>query len=309
MKTVSRSIALLTFISLVSMPAVANAQWMSQIPRSTRGLYPFPFLDACDNMNLWQTGLAVTAYLGSFGHDLAAADDASLTTCFSNMRKAGLTLTIETASFQPPPTPGGCGMGVDCYNILAPLLTRLINLGAPTIRIRIQEPLTVARYAGRAPEDAVNETVIFLTRLRANYTVQVSSIEAYPFNTASLVNWWMSTLKDACVAGGVEPPDAFELDHDRGASGWSWNDVISMLNQAHAIGWDFGYIFGSPVAPAPNWYNSVLSVGPVGIGFDTYTFESWETSDPSDTVPETVNTGYTFMSTVRIFRESGYFPR
>ncbi|HVN87214.1 MAG TPA: hypothetical protein VMW17_20470, partial [Candidatus Binatia bacterium] len=111
---------------------------MSLIPKAEFGGYPYSFLDACNNMSQWPNVLSVTSDLGSFVADLNAGDDSSLSTCFSNMQEAGLELTIEAAAVQP----GGCGGGVGCYNSLASTLTRMINLGAPAIRIRLQEPLT-----------------------------------------------------------------------------------------------------------------------------------------------------------------------
>src|SRR5262245_28536009 len=70
-----------------------QGQWMSHVPRTTLGGYPQPFFDACLNMDQWSSVLTVTAYLGSFDHDLNSADDPTLAACFSNMRQVGLGLT------------------------------------------------------------------------------------------------------------------------------------------------------------------------------------------------------------------------
>jgi len=228
------------------------------------------------------------------------------------MNGAGLQLTIEAAAFQP--MHDGCGMGVDCYNVLAPLLSRLVSLGAPSIRIRLQEPLTDGRDAGWANDDIVNQTVTFLWWLRANFTVQVTSVEAYPHNPASLLNWWIPALTNACNAAGVQPPDSFEVDHDMNASGWSWPQLATIRDEAHSVGWTFGYIFGSPANVGYNWHDNAMHQGSAilsyGIAPDVYTFESWENNgDPWQTIPESQISPYTFMSTVWAFRAAGLFPR
>jgi hypothetical protein len=309
------SFVIVVFALSLGAARAASAQWMSQIPRATFGGYPTTFFDACNNMGQWQSVRSVTSYLGSFLGDLWAGDDQTLATCFANMSAAGLQLTIEAAAFQPPPTPGGCGLGADCYNFVAPILTRMRSLGAPAMWIRMQEPLTVGRQYGWAQDDIVNQTVIFIQALRANFPgIHVVSVEAYPYNSGSLLTWWIPALTNACVAAGVQPPEGFEVDHDLNASGTIWSDVSAIRDQAHAQGWYFGYIFGSPLLSGHNWGQTALTTGTAvwnfGIAPDIYTFESWERNpaDPLDTIPEDT-TSYTFMSIVRFFRTDGLFPR
>jgi len=178
----------------------------------------------------------------------------------------------------------------------------------------MQEPLTVGRYAGWGQDDIVNQTVIFMSYLRGNYAgVQITSVEAYPYNSASLLNWWMRALTNACVAAGVAPPDQFEVDHDQNAPGWSWSEIPTMRDQAHALGWSFGYIFGSPVPPyqqswAANAFQQGVGILQYGTSPDIYAFESWEPNDPLWTIPED-SSDWTFMRTVKSFRSVGYFPR
>ncbi len=297
---------------LIGVPA-ANAQWISAVPRAQFGGYPQTFFDACNNLSQWSTVKPVTAFLGSFAGDLYSADDATLSACLYTLNTNGLQLTVEAAAFQPAPTPGGCGSGVDCFNWLSPLITRLKDLGAGVIHIRLQEPLTVGRMAGWQPNDIVNQTVIFMQLIRQSYTnIEFTSVEAYPYNSASLLNWWMVAVRNTCVDVGIPAPTAFEVDHDTNAGG-TFSDLISMRDQAHAVGYSFNYIFGSPVPPggAENWHTHALNQG-AGIWYsavqpDIYTFESWESSDPWFTIPE--DASGTFTYTVKTFRQQGFFPR
>jgi hypothetical protein len=143
-------------------------------------------------MSQWPTAGAVTNSLGSFSADLFNADDSSLASCFSNMNAAGLELSIEISPYDPT----GCGTGQQCFDGVQPLLSHLRNdLGAPPIRIRMDEPLTKAREHGANQGDAINNTVIFMGNVRANYPeMKITSIEAYPYNSGSLITWWIQTL-------------------------------------------------------------------------------------------------------------------
>lgn len=308
----ARSVWLLTLVFWLCVGIHnADAQWMNQVPRATRG-YPQTFLDACLNLDAWPSVRSVTEYLGSFTHDLDAGDDPSLAACFSNMRAAGLKLSIEAAAFQPG---SGCGLGVECFNSQVPLFNRLIALGAPQILIRLQEPLTEGRKGGWALDDIVFQTTDYVYHIRQNYTdFKVSSVEAYPFNSVHLLHWWIARLHEEARAWGIAPPEYFEVDHDRNACCWSWSDVWILQDSARSFGWGFAYIFGSPVAPGETWHQSALRMG-TGcwaneIVPDLYTFESWEPSDPPRTIPETEpGQNGVFMGTVRDFRTLGLFPR
>src|SRR5216110_2202349 len=97
----------LVVFSLVLMPAVATAQWLSLVPRAAHGGYPQAFMDACLNMNTWTSFQSVSEYLGSFQGDLPQVDDVSLATCFANIRGAGLKFSLEAGAFQP----AGCCLG------------------------------------------------------------------------------------------------------------------------------------------------------------------------------------------------------
>jgi hypothetical protein len=296
---------------------VASAQSMSLIPRATFGGYPQPFLDACLNMSQWPTSGAVTNSLGSFSGDLAAGDDPSLASCFSNMRAAGLELSIEAAAYQPT----GCGTGQQCFDSIQPLLNHLRNdLGAPTIRIRMQEPLTDARQEGANQGDAINNTVVFMANIRNNYPeMRITSVEAYPYNSASLLTWWIGTLNGVSQSSGVQPPDAFELDHDirlSGTGSGTWADIGWMQNTARASGWQFNVIFCATIAEPrldSEFYSAVMERGlayqQAGFtnGIDNFVIESWEHATPSQTVSEW--DAYTFMYDAAAFRNAGYFPR
>jgi len=306
---------ILCFVLLVSAAVgSASAQWMSLIPRAQFGGYPQTFFDACFNMGQWPTAGAVTNSLGSFSADLAAADDSSLASCFSNMRAAGLELSIEITPYDPT----GCGTGQQCFDGVQPLLSHLRNdLGAPTIRIRMDEPLTKALLHGANQGDAINNTVIFMGNVRASYPeMRITSIEAYPQNSASLLTWWIQTLTNVSQSTGVQPPDAFELDHDivwSGTGSNTWADVGWIQNAARAWGWQFGVIFCAKVANPSDegFFLQVMSRGisyrDANLGLDIFVIESWEHTAPSATVSE--STPYTFMYDAAQFRSAGYFPR
>jgi hypothetical protein len=78
---------------------------------------------------------------------------------------------------------------------------------------------------GWGQNDIVNQTVIFM-QLMYNYypDVQFTSVEAYAYNQASLLNWWMAAVKNASMAAGIPGPNGFELDHDPNTV-WSWADI------------------------------------------------------------------------------------
>lgn len=298
--------------ALVLSTRVLAAQTMDLIPRAAFGGYPTQFFQACLNLNSWSTVRSVTEYLGSFDGDLNTADDPTLATCFTNLRNAGLKLSIEAAAFSPG---GGCGLASECFASLQPKLQRFRDLGAPSILLRMQEPLTVGRFKGWAFDDIVWQTADFVRLMRTNFSdIKIASVEAYPYNWDSLLFLWINRLHNESLAMGAQPPEFFELDHDRNAGGWSWSQVASIANAARGWGWGFGYIFGSPKPPNPTWHQAALSMGLGcqlnGIIPDHYTFESWEEDgDPAQTIPETSpgSSGY-FMGTVREFRASGYFP-
>jgi len=296
---------------LIGIP-VANAQWISAVPRSTFGGYPQTFFDACNNLDQWATVKSVTGYLGSFIHDIEVGDDATLAACLQNLNVNGLILTIEAGAFQPGA--GGCGTGVGCFNRFAPVATRLQSLGAGVILVRLQEPLTIGRMNGWQEEDIVNHTVTFMQLVRQSFAnIEFTSVEAYPFNSAALLNWWMAALHDTSINAGIPPPNGFEIDHDRNAGWGTIFEFASMISQAHSLGYTFNYIFGSPVAPNPNWFASAMNQGQELHDFsvhpDIYTFESWENNppDPWFTIPESADG--TFMFTIKAFRQAGYFPR
>lgn len=155
----------------VGLAQSVSAQTMSLIPRSVFGGYPTTFFDACNNMSSWPTVGARTSGLGSFTHDIAPADDATLSACIANINSAGMTLTVEAASFQGD-APNGCGNVDGCYAVTYNTVSRLISLGmsASQIRIRMQEPLTTSRIygcGGCSDNDVVNYTVIYLQYLRS----------------------------------------------------------------------------------------------------------------------------------------------
>jgi hypothetical protein len=308
--TVRNRLRLLVLVlSLSSMGiGVANAQSLSLIPRTTWGSAPVPFLDACLNMDLWPAVGTATSYLGGIINDLSAGDSSSLSTCFSRMQAAGFKLTIEVAPFQP--VANGCGTAAECYTWFAPQLANLQSLGAPVIRLRLQEPLSIGRMAGGwSVEDIEYETATFISLVRSNFTgIEITSVEAYPYNSAALLNEWMSGLTSACQDLGTQPPDQLEIDHDHNAGG-SMTGLASMRLYAHSLGWSFSYIFGSPVYPYPTWASSAMAAGDdlrvAGIVPDLYTFESWENSDPWYTVPEFGPS--TFMGTVDSFLYAGDF--
>jgi hypothetical protein len=319
MSTWYRSVLLAIALSLFGAISVANAQWMNLVP-ATQANPPQPFLTACFNMNQWPTVKSVTASLGAILSDFAVSDSATLASCFATMSSAGLKLTMEAAPLQPTPqTPGGCGLASDCFwNHVHPQLTRLIGLGAPPIRVRMQEPLTTATYYAQWNQnDVVNQVLVFLQLMRAYFpSVKVTLIEAYPFNSGPTLNWFMAAVTAGAQSIGIQPPDEFELDWDPYAPGWSYTDIGSMFTQAHSVGWTFAVIFtGGPCGGCTDdgiWYAGVMEKGlgiwsEAGLTLDNYTFESWEQYIPSQTIPETSQ--LTFMGTVEDFRAAGYFPR
>jgi len=163
MRCLNRIVILVQFIIAVcAYPLMATAQSINVVPTARHGNYPTTFLDACLNMNSWPNVRSVTSYLGSFDGDLVHASDATLSTCFTNMRNAGLKLSIEVAAFQPSP---GCGLGIECFNQLAPKLDHWISLGVPQMLIRMQEPLTVGRMRGWAFNDIVFQTKDFMQHI------------------------------------------------------------------------------------------------------------------------------------------------
>jgi hypothetical protein len=307
---------ILAMILTVGITQSVSAQTISAIPRATRGYSsPYTFFDACNNMSTWPTVGARTSGLGSFWHDIDAADDTTLSTCISNINNAGLTFTLESPTYGGT---GGCSLS-DCYAATYNTVSRLISLGmsASQIRVRMQEPLTEAHKNGCGgcnDGDVVNYVVTYLSWLRSDFPgIQVSSIEAFPYISLSNLNWWIAALDAACEGAGVIPPDAFEIDHNMNENApWSWSDISSIISTAHSAGWVAGYIFGSPVIPGRNWQYTANIAGANlrnnGIVPDAYVFESWEASDPYDTIPETVTSGYTFMSEVKYFIDHGLFP-
>jgi hypothetical protein len=319
MKLVSTVIAALVLSFLLVAPR-AEAQVIHLIPRLTEqfGAYPQPFVDACSNMSQWSSVKSISTYLGSVVSDLAAIDDGTLAACFTNMRDGGLLLSVEVAPLQPSPIPGGCGDGFSCFNLFAPQLSRILALGAPTpIRLRLQEPLTTSLnyHTGWAQNDIVNHTVIFMQLVRGNYPslqVAFTLTESYPVNSAATLNGFMAAVNATSTGVGIPAPDYFELDlNSTGADGpYSLTDVQAMINQAHAMGWNYSHIFiglecGDDQAC---WHNPVYSWAQTLASFaiNMYTFESWLHYVPSRTVPESDD--LTFMGTVRAIHDSNLLP-
>lgn len=307
-----RSLALAAVTLAACSFCTLYAQQMTLVPTAAHGGYPQAFLDVCLNTSEWPTALQYTGALGTISDDIPQADDATLSACFANMRALGFQLTIEVQAFQP----GGCGYGRDCYNNFAPQLARVIADGAPSIRLRLQEPLTDGREYNWPQDDIVNETVTFMALVQQSFPgIAVTSIEAYPYNSASLLEWWMPALYNACVAAGVQPPDKFELDQEVAYwnSPYTQYDIGVMTNSAHQLGWGFGIIMTSVFNPPPpsdvQYYSELLYRGQLyasyGIVPDTYIFESWDPGHPSAAVPET--TPYTFTYNVAQFIGCGYF--
>jgi hypothetical protein len=307
-----RLLPLLSIVAVLSTAQTASAQWMSIVPNAQFGHYPTKFLEACMNLSAWPNVLSVTDHLGSFNGDLDAAasqDPSTLAMCFSNMRAAGLKLSIEAAAFQP----GGCGLGSECYGPTAQTLNSVIALGMPSdsIMIRMDEPYDKGVKAGWYIGDTAYQTASYMQLLRDNYPgISITDIEPYPINSLNSLYAWQLTLHSQGVA-----LDEFEVDHDRNECGgtcWSWSDVASLLSNTHAWGWKFGYIFGSPVPPGGYWTQSALDMGYAmhtnGIVPDHYTFESWETNgDPVSMLPQSDN--FSFIGGIRYFRDLGFFPR
>jgi hypothetical protein len=194
----------------------------------------------------------------------------------------------------------------------------MIALGAPQINVRMQEPLTDARAVGYNQNDAVNQTVIFMQNLRNRHAgIRIPNIEAYPYNNGDLLRWWIQVVTSVSQSVGIQPPDAFELDHDIVLSGVGtgvWADIAWMQNVAHAWSWQFGVIFCATYPnPPSDWEfdNEVMSRGYYyrqnQIVPDNYVIESWEHTAPTLTVPE--GSAYTFMYDAAVFRNNGYFPR
>lgn len=277
------------------------------MPTAVKGRYPNPLFEACLNMNQWPNNLSATRYFGSFGEDVAAADDPTLAACLELLRQQNITFTLEISAIAPV---NGCGDAWGCfYNALFPLLQRIRALSIVPIQIRMQEPLTKGRMAYWSDPDIVNNTVTYMALTRDYYPdITFVSVEAYPYNSADSLNWWMRALTVSCTGAGVTPPVGFETDHDAGDGRSRWSDLIRMRDQAHALGWTYGYIFGSPVQVQPNWASNVFYQGMfIGFNPDVYTFESWEAYDPWWMIPEDTS-DWTFMHTIRMFRFDGYFP-
>jgi hypothetical protein len=235
----------------------------------------------------------------------------ALASCFANMRAAGLELTIEAAAFQPHYQAGTCGGGAECFAGLKTVLDLLQPLNPPQIRIVMQEPLTEAAKGNVPPTQALTETVAFISLLRSQYSVNLSYVEAYPAISASTISWFVTALVAACQSANLTPPDQLWVDHDKDAQGWSWADISWLENVAHAWGWQYAYIFGSPTWGSDGWRATALYTGwalsLANIVPDIYTFESWEwgTGDPADAVPEWASSSFT--GTVRVFFEAGVY--
>lgn len=310
-----RHLVTLGTLAVLASADLASAQTISAIPTAQYGGYPSTFFAACNNMGAWPTVAARTSGLGTFNGDLSSADDATLSTCISNITAAGMTLTIEAAPFQGST---GCGLVDSCYPAIYNTVSRLAGLGlsVSSIRIRMQEPLTVShQYPWSGNDgDVVNQVVTFLTYLRSDFPgIQVSSVEAFPFISKATLQWWIAALTAASNGAGVAPPDAFEIDHDLNANGWGWPDIAALIGTARSNGWVAGYIFGSPRRPNHTWGSTALSQGgwlqAYNIVPDAYVFESWETDgDPIQTVPEDYSTTYSFTSQINKFIAQGYFP-
>src|SRR6185295_15811532 len=110
----------------------------------------------------------------------------------------------------------------DCYELLESVLNRLIALGPPPIRIRMDEPLSHTHQlavdlqrSDLTPQLALDQTNDFIRRVRQHFDVSITSLEAYPYNSAALLSWWMAGIVAGAQANGVRPPDSFELDHDK----------------------------------------------------------------------------------------------
>ncbi len=309
-----RTIAVVSW--LLFSVGIAKAQTISAVPGPNGyNNYPAKFLAACQLMEEWPAVLSHTSELGTYFADLKVDTwDDELEDCFYKMNQQGLTLTIEIGSYKP----GVCGGGYGCFSEAEPVLNRLINLGAPPIRLRMDEPLVASRNASGNDGDAVNEVVTWLWYMQYYFpSIAISDIEAFPFISALDLQWWMAALASACGTAGVACPDTFEVDHDRSDINWTWSSISAIEGYAHYNNMDFGYILGSP-ATQTNWGNTAVDTAwyldGEGIVPDRYVFQSWESADPTSIPDEDAYYDlsgplyYTFMSIIKRTIYLGYTP-
>jgi hypothetical protein len=181
---------------------------------------------------------------------ISNVDDGVLATCFSNMRAVGLQLSLEIGAIDP--LCGGCTPESRFYNEVAPIIGRLINLGAPLTLLQLQEPYTNARYAGggtcdfNCAQSLADQNARYIQLIRnAGWGVQILLEEAFPYNPVELLTFWDFQLMNHCASYGTQRPEYFEIDHDWRYQGgpWSWDDVGLLRDVIHGRNAQFGVIF------------------------------------------------------------------
>jgi hypothetical protein len=131
----------------------------------------------------------------------------------------------------------------------------------------MQEPLTKGREHNWDPQYVLDQATVFVQLMRANYPgIQLVSIEAYPYLSASSIQYWIEGLNLQCQSAGVQPPDYFELDHfwSLPYGQWTWGDIRDIQTWAQTYFGGFGVIFITDPPDDTNnlhWYAGVNTQG------------------------------------------------
>ena len=153
-----------------------------------------------ENWNQWPVLRGLTDVFGDYDHSMDNFTDAELSGFYAGLKAADISITEETGAL----TANG---GEEAFNGNKHLYDRILSNGGSNLSLVMQEPLTVARYNNWGNEFAANETVDWIQLVRQNRPgIRIGSIEAYPYNSSSLLQWWLTALR-ACG----RPAKAFSL--------------------------------------------------------------------------------------------------
>ncbi|MDO8588417.1 MAG: carbohydrate-binding protein [Armatimonadota bacterium] len=265
--------------------------------------------DLMENWDQWQVTRAYTNVFGDYDHSIPNFTDAELSSFYAQLVASGIGICMETGAI----TQNG---GEEAFNNNKALHDRIISNGGPLDSLAMQEPLTGARYNNWGNEFAANETVDWIQLVRQNRPgVRIGSIEAYPYNSQSLLQWWITALQDRCAQRGVEGIDFFEIDCDWRIfpSQGNWTTVKNLETWCHNNGLAYSVIYWpGPHASSMNdidFYTDIMNQGNAyknaGGAPDEYDIQCWDYI-PLNTVPETTN--YTFTNGAIRFINA-YVPR
>jgi hypothetical protein len=313
--------AALVLALIVTTPTRAGTQILELEPGSHASRVPQAFLDACFNMDAWPAVARSTTYLSAPSDVLASLPAGTLTSCFANLQRQGIKLTLGLGSVK-----SGCLPQRHCYYFNEWQLIYLRSLGAPVAALMMDEPLTAVDTDNafgpnrRNLAFAVQATVDWMQLVRTNFPGwMIADLEAYPAIPSHRMIVWLTELTRECTARGVKCPEVFYLDHGIDQPGLqSPHDVQSIRDAVHSVGMQFGPIytntgltanstddchFTSAVVERMRWYNNGHPYPS-----DWYSIKTWDPI-PAAIVPEVAAPTCPFMWTVRNLIDHKWIPQ